>query len=169
MLEDAVDHVRHGLEAAMRVPRGALRLAGRVLHLAHLVHVDEGVEVAKVHPGEGPTDRKALTLEPMWGDRYASHPPLPQRRVDRRQTVEERDVVDGDRRHGSSPPFVQGNAGASPAIPAPDSSPPAGIVPRARTSTKRRCGGPGPSADGTGTSDLRDIEGRDLCWLLTQT
>ena len=46
VLERAVDHVGDGLEAAVRVPRRALRLARRVLHLAHLVHVDERVEVA---------------------------------------------------------------------------------------------------------------------------
>ena len=47
VLEDAVDHVGDGLEAAVRVPRRALRLAGRVLDLAHLVEVDERVEVAE--------------------------------------------------------------------------------------------------------------------------
>ena len=61
--EHAVDDVGDGLEPAVRVPRGALGLAGRVLDLAHLVHVDERVQLPQVHPGEGPADREALTLE----------------------------------------------------------------------------------------------------------
>ena len=62
MLEGAVDHVGHGLEAAVRVPGGALGLARRVLDLAHLVHVDERVEVGQVDAGEGAADREALAL-----------------------------------------------------------------------------------------------------------
>ena len=45
VLERAVDDVGHGLEAAMGVPRGPLRLARAVVDLTHLIHVDEGVEV----------------------------------------------------------------------------------------------------------------------------
>ena len=63
VLEDAVDHVGDGLEAAVRVPRRALRLARRVLDLAHLVEVDERVEVGEVDAGERPADREALALE----------------------------------------------------------------------------------------------------------
>ena len=63
VLEDAVDHVGDGLEAAMRMPRRALRLARRVLHLAHLVEVDERVEVGQVDAGERAADREALALE----------------------------------------------------------------------------------------------------------
>jgi hypothetical protein len=37
-LEDAVDHVGDGLEAAVWVPRSVFGLAGGVVHLAHLVH-----------------------------------------------------------------------------------------------------------------------------------
>ena len=64
VLERAVDDVGDGLEAAVRVPVGAPRLAGRVVDLAHLVHVDERVEVGQVDAGEGPADREALALEP---------------------------------------------------------------------------------------------------------
>src|SRR3954447_18994874 len=63
VLEGAVDDVGDGLEAAVRVPGSALRLARRVLDLAHLVHVDERVQVAQVHPGEGAANREALALE----------------------------------------------------------------------------------------------------------
>ena len=59
----AVDDVRDGLEPAVRVPRRALRLARRVLDLAHLVHVDERVEVGQVDAGERAADREPLALE----------------------------------------------------------------------------------------------------------
>ena len=67
VLEGAVDHVGDGLEAPVGVPVGAPRLARRVVDLAHLVHVDEGVEVGHVHAGEGPADREALALVPAGG------------------------------------------------------------------------------------------------------
>ena len=51
VLEGAVDHVGDRLEAAVGVPGRALGLARAVVDLAHLVHVDEGVEVA---PGRCP-------------------------------------------------------------------------------------------------------------------
>ena len=72
MLEDAVDHVGDGLEAAVRVPRRALRLARRVLDLAHLVEVDERVEVAEVDAGERAADREALALEARGARRDAA-------------------------------------------------------------------------------------------------
>jgi signal transduction histidine kinase/CheY-like chemotaxis protein len=62
--EHAVDDVRDGLEPAVRVPRRALGLTRRVLHLAHLVHVDERVQLPQLHAGERPADRETLTLEP---------------------------------------------------------------------------------------------------------
>jgi len=62
--EHAVDDVRDGLEPAVRVPRRALGLTRRVLHLAHLVHVDERVQLPQFHAGERPADRETLTLEP---------------------------------------------------------------------------------------------------------
>ena len=45
VLERPVDDVGDGLEAAVRVPVGALGLVRGVVDLAHLVHVDERVEV----------------------------------------------------------------------------------------------------------------------------
>ena len=62
VLERSVDHVGDGLEAAVRMPRRAARLARRVVDLAHLVHVDERVEVAHVHAGERAHDRESLAL-----------------------------------------------------------------------------------------------------------
>ena len=59
----AVDHVGDGLEAAMRVPGRALRFARRVLDLAHLVEMDERVEIGQVDPGERAPDREALPFE----------------------------------------------------------------------------------------------------------
>jgi len=44
------------LEPAVRVPGRALGLPRRVLHLAHLVHVDERVQLPQVHAGERPAD-----------------------------------------------------------------------------------------------------------------
>ena len=76
VLERAVDHVGHGLESAVGMPRRALRLARRVLDLAHLVEMDERVEVGEVDAGERPPDREALALETVRGDRDAADRPL---------------------------------------------------------------------------------------------
>ena len=65
VLEGSVDHVGDGLEAAVGVPVGAAWLARRVVDLAHLVHVDERVEVGQVDPGEGPAHREALAFEAL--------------------------------------------------------------------------------------------------------
>ncbi len=61
--EGAVDHVGHGLEAAVRVPRRPLGFARPVVDLAHLVHVHERVEVGHVDAREGAANREALALE----------------------------------------------------------------------------------------------------------
>src|SRR5581483_51831 len=61
--EAAVDHVRHGLEPAMRMPRRAPRLTGLVLDLTHLIHVHERVERGRGDAGEGADDGEALALE----------------------------------------------------------------------------------------------------------
>ena len=60
--ELAVNEVGEGLESAVRVPRRALRLPRRVFDLAHLVHVDERIEVGGTDAGEGAPNRKALAL-----------------------------------------------------------------------------------------------------------
>jgi signal transduction histidine kinase/CheY-like chemotaxis protein len=100
--EHAVDDVRDGLEPAVRVPRRALGLAGRVLHLAHLVHVDERVEVGEVDAGECAPDGEALALEAARRGRDGTDGPLglvahlP-------DTGQRGDVVDGDCWHGVLP------------------------------------------------------------------
>ena len=68
--ERAVDHVGDGLESAMRMPRGALRLTRGVVDLAHLVHVDKRVEVLQSDAGEGADYREPFALEPPRAGRY---------------------------------------------------------------------------------------------------
>src|SRR5439155_263169 len=63
VLKGAVDHVGDGLEAAVRMPGGAFRLARAILDLAHLVHMNEWVEIALIEPIEGAPYRKTLTLD----------------------------------------------------------------------------------------------------------
>jgi hypothetical protein len=63
MAENAVEHVGNGLEPAVGMPGGALRLARGVVDLAHLIHMHERVKGAQVHAGEGSTDRKSLALK----------------------------------------------------------------------------------------------------------
>ena len=60
--EAAVDHVRDGFEAAVRMPVCAPRLTGLVLHLSHLVHVHERVQIGGAHAGEGANDGESLAL-----------------------------------------------------------------------------------------------------------
>ena len=55
----------------------ALRLARRVFDLAHLVEMDERVEVGEVDAGEGAADREALPFEPARGVRDAADGALP--------------------------------------------------------------------------------------------
>ena len=66
VLESPVDHVGHGLEAPVRVPRGAFGLARCVLDLTHLVHVDERVEVRDPRRRR-PFARETLSLQPARG------------------------------------------------------------------------------------------------------
>jgi hypothetical protein len=99
--EGAVEQIGHGLEAAVRMPGGALGLTGRVLHLTHLVHHDERVQVAVVDPCEGPAHREALTLESAGRRGNGEHGPrrraLPRRRG---HTGQREGVLDGDGGHG---------------------------------------------------------------------
>ena len=62
MRETAVDHVGDGFEPAVRMPVGAPRLARLVFDFAHLVHVDERVEVGGADSGERAHDGKPLAL-----------------------------------------------------------------------------------------------------------
>ncbi len=101
VLEHAVQHVGHRLEPAVRMPRRPLRLAGRVLDLAHLVQVDERVEVLQRSPGECAADGEALALETARGGGQGADRPLPGgHRVRGGDAGEDGDVVDGDGRHG---------------------------------------------------------------------
>src|SRR5687767_12781542 len=99
MLEDPVQHVGDGLEASVRMPRRALGLAGRVLHLAHLIHVDERVEVGEIDAGERAPDREAFSLEATRRGDHGTD------RADRGgslsagKPLQLGDVVDGDRWH----------------------------------------------------------------------
>ena len=105
VLEGAVHDVGDGLEAAMRMPGRAFRLAGRVLDLPHLVHVDERVELAEIHAVERATHREAVALEPPGCARDADDSALARgRRVGTEETREDGDVVDGDRRHAAIMP-----------------------------------------------------------------
>src|SRR6185437_11360791 len=60
--ELSVDHVSDRLEATVRMPVRTPRLAGRVLHLTHLIHVHERVQGGGADPGERAHHRKALAL-----------------------------------------------------------------------------------------------------------
>src|SRR5260370_933215 len=94
--ERPVDDVGDGLEPAVRVPRGALGLAGAVVDLAHLVHVDERVEPGQVHAGERAPDREPLALEGRRGGRDRGDGPfgLAGRRL--RDPRQDQDVLGGD-------------------------------------------------------------------------
>ncbi len=101
VLEDTVDHVGDGLEAAMRMPRRSLGLAGGVLDLAHLIEVDERVEIGELDAVECPADREAFALEAVRGDRDALDRALARDgRVDVGDAGQDGDVVDSDGWHG---------------------------------------------------------------------
>ena len=102
MLEHAVDHVRHGLEAPMRVPRGTSRLTRSVVDLAHLVHVDERIEVGEVDAGESTADGKALAFESGRRSRDAAHGTDACVRASVGQSRNGREIVDRDGWHRES-------------------------------------------------------------------
>ncbi len=72
VLERAVDDVRDRLKAPVRVPGRSLGLARRVLDFAHLIEVDERVELAEIHAGERSAHREPVTLEPARRGRHAT-------------------------------------------------------------------------------------------------
>ena len=100
----AVEHVGDGLEPAVRVPGRALRLAGRVLDLAHLVHVDERVEVGagrrrRTRGGPGTPHPRTPTGRRSRSERPGGAPRARQSGMRR----ERGQIVDGDGRHGGFP------------------------------------------------------------------
>jgi hypothetical protein len=76
VLKASVDHVSHGFESAMRMPGGALRLTGRILHLAHLVHVHERIQLRQWHSRESAMHRKTLALQPSRCGGHTDYPTL---------------------------------------------------------------------------------------------
>ena len=98
MLEGSVDHVGDRLEPAVRMQGRALRLARSVLNLAHLIHMDEGVEELLIQAVKGPSHRKALALQALWGGRDGDHGACASAgRVQFRDTRQRQNVLD---RHG---------------------------------------------------------------------
>jgi hypothetical protein len=83
----------------MRMPGRPFRLARRVLHLSHLIHVHERIEVREVHSREGPSYRKPFALQPARCHNHLAHGSLTRRLVGTGQAVELGEVFDGDRRH----------------------------------------------------------------------
>jgi hypothetical protein len=72
VLEDAIDHVGDGLEPTVGVPGRALRLARRVLDLAHLVEMDERIELFQGDACERTPDREPLPFHALRGVRDAA-------------------------------------------------------------------------------------------------
>ena len=107
VLECAIDHVRDRLEASMRVPRRALGFAGRVFDLAHLVEVDERIEILERDAGEGAADREPLPFEAVRGVRDAADGSLMRDRgVWCGDPWQDGDVFDDDGGHGFRAPWV---------------------------------------------------------------
>jgi hypothetical protein len=99
VLDDAVHHVRDGLEPAMRMPGCPLGLTGRVVHLADLVEVNERIEDGEIHTRERAAHRKALALEAFRRRRHRRDRALPRVRG-RRDSLQPGCVFDRDRGHG---------------------------------------------------------------------
>ena len=72
VFHDPVDHVGDGLEPAVGMPGGSLGLARGILDLAHLIEVNERIEVVHVDALECPAYREALAFESPrgGGDRF---------------------------------------------------------------------------------------------------
>ena len=73
VLDDAIDHVRHGFEAAVGMPGRALWFTGGVLDRSHLVQVDERVEQRHIDTGERAPNGESLTLEAARGGGHRAH------------------------------------------------------------------------------------------------
>ena len=102
VLEDAVDDVGDGLESAVRMPRRALRLTGRILHLAHLIHHDEGVECAEIDAREGTADGEAFTLEATRRGRDRDDGAILECGIGLRHARQRQWIIDGHGGHGLS-------------------------------------------------------------------
>jgi hypothetical protein len=101
VVHGAVDDVGDGFEAAVRVPRGADRLARSQIDLAHVVEVDERVEFGHRHAGEAAAYRESFALVAAGCGGQPAHRADPGRdRVERGQAGQDEYVVDGDGRHG---------------------------------------------------------------------
>ena len=75
VLDDPVDHVGDGLEAPVRVPRGADRLVGGVVDRPELVEQEEGVgHVGVEAAGERAPDLEAGALDGVVGGRRPARP-----------------------------------------------------------------------------------------------
>ena len=98
--ERSVDHVGHRLEATVRVPGRPARFQGRVVDLAHLIHVDERVQIGLRHPGEGAHDRKALAFEALRTSGDGADGPLDVAQGGRTRPGQG-DGVSGDSRHSN--------------------------------------------------------------------
>ena len=102
VLENPVDDVGDGFEAAMGMPRRALGLTGCVLHLAHLIHHDEGIESAQIDAREGATHRETLTLETTRRGSDRHDRTVLERGIGLRHARQRERVVDGHGGHGLS-------------------------------------------------------------------
>ena len=65
MVESAINDVGNGFEATMRVPRSALGLTRCVLHLAHLIHHDEGISIFHCDASKGASHWEAFAFKTL--------------------------------------------------------------------------------------------------------
>ena len=103
----AVEDVAHGLEAAVRVPRRALRLPGGVDLRPEVVEQQERVRLGHRQAArEGPTDAEPGALElAVRGDDLGNRARRGRGRVGSGDAGKDEGVVDGDGRHRNQLPF----------------------------------------------------------------
>src|SRR5205085_4042797 len=70
-----------------------------VLHLSHLVHVDERIEIREVDARERAADGESLSLQDVRRDHHVADGALARALRGRGETIEAGEVVDGDGRH----------------------------------------------------------------------
>ena len=66
VIKNSIDDVGNRFETSMRMPRSSLRLTRGVLNFAHLIQVNERIEIGKVDASECSTNRKSFTFETLW-------------------------------------------------------------------------------------------------------